>query len=238
MKPSVTKTDVQKAVKISRTQPTVSSTDVAKLFGKQHKNVLRDIENMQISLLKIEPSDSKYFKDTSYINSRNKTYKRFDLTREGFDLIVLGFTGDKALQYKVWFIDEFHKKTKTIASHKAIASSNQDNTMWLKLREESKEARLKLTDAIKEYELPQRIEEGKAHEKFLTTRIINYTQLIYKKLGIVLPAGTNPRDVLSPRELIKLEDAEVYVSAQIKALTEDGTHYKQAYQEIKKELLT
>lgn len=233
----VKKADIEKSVKVSKSGAFVQSNKIAKIFGKRHDNVLRMIENITISLLKIEESNHKYFKDTSYINSRGKEYKRYDLTRAGFDLLVLSFTGDKAFQYKVWFIDEFHRKSNVISEQQSLAHSNKESDMWLELRNETKTARIALTDAIQKYELPQRISEGKAHENFVSTRIMNYTQMIYKVLDVTLPSGSNPRDILSPRMLIKLEDAEYKVASQIKELIEvKNCHYKQTYQLIKKSM--
>jgi Rha family phage regulatory protein len=229
----VTKADISKAVKISKTEPSVCSTVVAKVFGKQHGHILRDIENMKKDLSIFGVTSSKYFKDSSYIDSQNRTQKRYELSREGFDLIVLGFTGEKALKYKVWFIDEFHKKSRLITQHKIIAAQHQENPMWLELRNEGKSARKSLTDAIQAYELPQRVAEGKAHENFVATRTINYTQMLYKKMNINLPAGSNPRDVLDARTLIKLEDAELRVADFIEKNTAEGMHYKPSYQLIK-----
>lgn len=238
MKKEISKTQFEKSVRVSKNGVFVSSDFVAEVFGKRHTDVTRSIENTQNSLRKIEESDSKYFKDSSYINSRGKEYKRFDLTRRGFDLIVLSFTGESALKYKVWFIDEFHKKTEFIHRQKLIVAQHESNDMWLNLRKESKAAREALTDAIKAYELPQRVAEGKASANFVAMRIINYTQMIYKTLGVDLPSGVNPRDALDPRKLFELESIEYQVARRIGELTEvQDCNYKQTYQLIKKELL-
>lgn len=238
MKKEIFKTDILKAVTVSKVEPFVSSVFIAKVFEKNHDKVLRDIDNMKISLANFGESVSKYFKDSSYINARGKEYRRYDLTRNGFDLIVLSFTGDKALRYKVWFIDGFHEKEAFIQEQKMIISKHEGSDMWLAIRSETKLGRTALTDAIKTYELPQRIQEGKASDRFLEMRIINYTQLIYKVLDIHLPIGVNPRDVLDPRTLFKLEDLEYSVANKIKELICDRKcHYKQAYALIKKELL-
>lgn len=238
MKLEILKADIHKAVTVSKSEPFVSSTFIAKVFEKNHDNVLRDINNMKISLLKIEESDSKYFKDSSYINSRGKEYKRYDLTRKGFDLIALSFTGDKALRYKVWFIDVFHKKEAYIQKQKMLVHEHKESDMWLSIRNETKLARTALTEAIQRYELPQRIQEGKAFDNFVTNRITNYTQLIYKALDISFPSGVNSRDALEPRTLFKLEDLEYSVANKIKELiVEKNCHYKQVYKLIKKSLL-
>lgn len=234
MKREITQTDITKAVKISKQNTYVSSDFIAEVFDKRHDNVTRDIENMKNNLLKIEENIDKYFKDSSYIDSKNRTNKGYELTRQGFDLIVLSFTGEKALKYKVWFIEEFHKKAEILTTVRV----NKDNSLVQTIRGETKEARKALTDAIQKYELPQRLAEGKAYENFLETRIMNYTQLLNKVLGIKVIKGLDSRNVLEPRMLFKLEELEYKVAKQIQELTEaKGCHYKQTYQLIKKGLL-
>lgn len=233
----VNKAVITKAVRVSNSEALVSSDFIAKVFEKRHDNVLRDIENMEINLLKIEENPKKFFKNSSYVDSKNRTYKRYELTRKGFDLIALSFTGEKALKYKLWFIDEFHEKETSITKLRAKITVNKESDMWVELRGESKQARKALTEAINDYELPQRIAENKPHARFVATRIMNYTQLIYKILDINLGAGVSPRDVLKPRKLFELEDMEYSVAKMIKELTEvNKCHYKQTYQQIKKSL--
>lgn len=225
----ITQTEISKAVKISNNDTYVDSNFVAKAFDKRHDNLISLIEDTIDSLLNFKESTTQYFKDSSYVNSRGKTYKRYELTRKGFDLIVLSFTGEKAFKYKVWFIDDFHEKAEILSQVK----SNKQNSLLQVIRDETKPARVALTDAIEKYELPLRIAEGKIHESFLKTRIMNYTQLINSILDIKVP-----RDALEPRILYKLEEYEYKAAKLIKEFTEDkGCHYKQTYQLIKKNFL-
>lgn len=100
-----------------------SSRNVAMIFEKRHNNVLRDIENIIGGLLKIEQSNQiasgiiterdvdpeNYFRKSRYKNSQNKWQPEYLMTRKGFDLTVMGFTGDKALQYKVAYVKKFEE---------------------------------------------------------------------------------------------------------------------------------
>lgn len=85
-------------------QTKVSSVEVAENFDKEHKNILSSIqkmlENDKISRLDFQPSSYK---------SRGKEYPCFNMTRDGFSLLVMGFTGDKALEWKVRFLSAFNK---------------------------------------------------------------------------------------------------------------------------------
>lgn len=73
---------------------------VAKDFGKQHSHVLRDIENIISNMVDEfgNPKlDRQMFIESTYEN-RGKQYKEYLLTRDGFSLLVMGFTGKEALQ--------------------------------------------------------------------------------------------------------------------------------------------
>ncbi len=90
--------------------PVVSSRKVAEIFTKQHNNVLRDIENIIGGLLKIEQSDwQKNFIQSNYKNLQNKKQPEYLLTRDGFTLLAMGFTGKKAIQFKVAYINRFNQ---------------------------------------------------------------------------------------------------------------------------------
>jgi len=84
---------------------TTTSLLVARKFGKEHKNVLRDIENLECSgefrALNFEPS--------SYKSIQNKDVTMFIMTRDGFSRLVMGFTGAHAARFKEEFIEGFNR---------------------------------------------------------------------------------------------------------------------------------
>lgn len=93
------------------------SLQVADCFGKAHKNVLQTIDNLVTNLAaensatNAEPED--YFIPAEYQN-RGKTYKKYLLTRDGFSLLVMGFTGPAALHWKLLYIEAFNKMEKAL----------------------------------------------------------------------------------------------------------------------------
>ncbi|OEW96433.1 antirepressor [Campylobacter jejuni] len=104
-----------------------TSLDVAKVFGKRHFHVLRDIENILNDLREIGTSqDLSNFGET-YRNTeirgfgkvKGKTRKDrcYNLTRDGFSLLAMGFTGKKALQFKIAFINAFNEMERIIRSN-------------------------------------------------------------------------------------------------------------------------
>lgn len=83
-----------------------SSREVAEKFGKNHDKVCRDIRN----LLKSQPTKLAIeFIESEYISDRRRTYTEFLMTRNGFSLLCMGFTGEKALEWKLKYIDAFNQ---------------------------------------------------------------------------------------------------------------------------------
>lgn len=97
--------------------PVTTSRAVAEQFGKQHKNVIRDIETL-ISQLKIEPATAD-FAELNFIqidqpDAQGKPRPAYLLTRDGFTLLAMGFTGAKAVQFKVAYINAFNRMERLI----------------------------------------------------------------------------------------------------------------------------
>lgn len=84
----------------------VSSRVVAEDFGKKHKHVLDTIGNY---IKELNTSDfSDLFIESEYKATNGKMNKEYLLTRDGFSLVVMGFTGSDALQWKLKYINAFN----------------------------------------------------------------------------------------------------------------------------------
>lgn len=83
---------------------TADSRDVADNFEKEHKNVLQTIQN-----LVAENSAAKSMFMESEYESRGKAYLCYLITRDGFSLLVMGFTGKEALSWKLKYIQAFNE---------------------------------------------------------------------------------------------------------------------------------
>ena len=89
----------------------VSSRRVADNFGKQHKHVLEAIEN-----IKAENSALiDMFYETSYKAGTGKSYKEYLMNRDGFSLLVMGFTGKEAMEWKIKYINAFNEMEKKLS---------------------------------------------------------------------------------------------------------------------------
>lgn len=90
-------------VKVENNQIVTDSRSVAEHFGKQHKNVLQTIENLAAE----NPATKFLFQKTTFEN-RGKQYPMYLMNRDGFSLLVMGFTGAKALEWKLKYIEAFN----------------------------------------------------------------------------------------------------------------------------------
>ena len=88
-------------------QPELRTTSlaVATVFGKLHKNVLQSIREIECS----EEFGRLNFKPSSYLNEQGKSQPMVEMTRKGFEFLVLGFTGRKAAQFREAYVERFHK---------------------------------------------------------------------------------------------------------------------------------
>lgn len=79
-----------------------NSRDVAAFFKKEHRNVIRDIERLM-------GQGVLNFEHTPYVEVQNgQTYKSYDMDRDGFSLLAMGFTGARALKWKMAYIAAFN----------------------------------------------------------------------------------------------------------------------------------
>lgn len=98
-------------VTIDGQQVVTSSRNVAEHFEKEHKNVLQAIENIKAE----NSAVTKMFFETSYKAGTGKSYKEYLMNRDGFSLLVMGFTGAKALAWKLKYIEAFNAMEKELA---------------------------------------------------------------------------------------------------------------------------
>ncbi|KAF0387224.1 phage regulatory protein, partial [Pediococcus acidilactici] len=91
-------------------QAVTTSLQVAEVFGKRHDNILRDIENLKKDILNFEEMFSEGTEPDSYGRDR----RTYFMNRDGFTLLAMGFTGKKALGFKLKYIEAFNRMEKAI----------------------------------------------------------------------------------------------------------------------------
>ena len=99
-------------------QVLASSREVAERFGKAHGSVLKTIcgetrngehvNGLCDEILASGNPLTKYFIKSTYMN-RGKEYPEYLMTRDGFSLLAMGFTGKEAVEWKLKYIDAFNQ---------------------------------------------------------------------------------------------------------------------------------
>lgn len=118
-----------------------TSLIVAQVFGKNHKDVLRDIEKLSCS----EDFRMRNFAHTPYTHPQNgQVYHYYEMTKDGFSFLVMGYTGAKAGEFKEKFISEFNKREMMLKDDDYILMRSQQ---ILQKRVEAAEQRVKALEA-------------------------------------------------------------------------------------------
>lgn len=191
----------------------VTSLDVAETFGKEHKNVLRDIRELECS----DDFRRLNFEQSEYMNGQNHKQPMYYMTRDGFTILVMGYTGDKAMKFKEAYIKQFNAMEKVLLGK-------------IKEREKGIAVRQALTKAIQ-----QSNENERMHGHAYST----YTDVIYKSLfgksakqlreEFGITKKENLRDFFSEDDLRQIQNAEMLVSSLV--------GYGWGYSEIKNFIL-
>lgn len=110
------------SVSIHNGRPAVTSLDVSKFFEKRHGNVVRDIA--QIVSNSPEKFSRLNFELASYLDEQAKNRPMYIIYRDGFMLLVMGYTGKKALAIKLAYIEAFNAMEEELArrSRPALAA--------------------------------------------------------------------------------------------------------------------
>ena len=99
--------------RINKVEATVvSSLDVAETFEKNHRDVMESIRNIESNISTAEFS-ALFFLD-SYKASNGKSNPMYLMTRDGFTLLVMGYTGEKAMRFKLAYIKQFNAMEKAL----------------------------------------------------------------------------------------------------------------------------
>lgn len=191
----------------------VTSLDIAETFGKEHKRVLQDIRELECS----EDFRQHNFVQSSYVNSQNKKQPMYYVTRDGFTLLAMGYTGEKAMKFKEGYIRQFNAMEKLLIGK-------------IKEREKGIAVRQAFTKAIQ-----QSSENERMHGHAYST----YTDVIYKSIfgknakqlrdEFGISKKESMRDYFSEEDLVKVQNAEMLVSALV--------GYGWGYNEIKEFIL-
>lgn len=93
-------------------EPVASSRQIAESFGKEHRNVMRDIDSLKKDVLNFE----QMFFEAGAPDSYGRPQRIYLMNRDGFTLLAMGFTGKAALEWKLKYIQAFNEMEKQLAT--------------------------------------------------------------------------------------------------------------------------
>lgn len=207
---------------LKKDEAMTDSLTVAEMFEKRHDNVMKAIEKVIAGLLKIKdtPSSAKFYK-TKYKNDQNgEWYPKYLMNYQGFSLLVMGFTGEKAFEWKVRYEAAFS------AMAKVIMERNTD--AWLETRRQGMITRKDETNVISDL-VEYAKNQGSEHSQRL---YVIYTKLANKMVGIT------SRDAATNAQLNELSTMERIIANVVLDGMAKGKHYKEIYQDCKRRLET
>lgn len=184
----------------------VDSLFVAEFFEKEHKNVLRDIQKIiapesglsdEFRQLNFEPS--------YYRNKQNKKQPCYCLTRDGFTMLVMGYTGAKAMKFKELYIKRFNEMEQFI---KTLVSARQEFPLLtenIKLLHDNPKPyhfsnecdminRMVLSKTAKQFRFENNIEKGESIRPYLSKEQVNMLDVLQKVDVGLLVAFPNYED--------------------------------------------
>lgn len=174
----------------------VTSLDVAETFEKRHDHVLRDVDKLK----KDVPNFGEMFYEGITMDSYGRNQKVFFMNRDGFTLLVMGYTGEKAMKFKLAYIKQFNEMEKALIGK-------------MREREKGIAVRQALTKAIQ-----QSNENERMHGHAYST----YTDVVYKVIfgknakqlreEYGISKKDNLRDYFSKEELEQVQSIEMIVS--------------------------
>lgn len=195
-----------------------SSLQVAEKFGKRHADVIRAINN----LLENDSTQNcvRCFNKSSYTDAKGEKRPMYVMNRDGFTFLVMGFTGNKANEWKWKYIKAFNKMEEFIKEKKS--------QKWIDERKAGKLTRKSETETIKRL-VEYAKEQGSTHSEMLYT--------VYSKLANSM-AGVKSRDKATRRELNNLSLMEHIILCEIDKGIVANKPYKEIYKDCKERLET
>ena len=113
-------------------QALTNSLLVAEKFGKKHYHVMDSIRN----LLNSHEKSGQYFVLDTYVDNSGKENPMYVMNRDGFTLLVMGFTGEKALQFKIDYIEAFNKMEQTTKSGNYLVPHSFSEALMLAAKQQ------------------------------------------------------------------------------------------------------
>lgn len=158
-------------------QAVTSSLQVAEGFEKQHKHVIEAIET-KIQSVENSAHYKSMFVEGEYIDSRGRQQKVYFMNRDGFAFIAMGFTGRKADEFKLKYINAFNQMENEIKTSKLPTDPMEILALTFEAQKQEKE-KLKLVDS-RVTDLEENVSIAPGDYSYLTRRI---NKTVYRHLA-------------------------------------------------------
>lgn len=116
-------------------EPVVSSRQIAENFDKNHRDVLRAVDNLKEDVRNF----AQMFFETTAPDSYGRGQRAYMMNRDGFTLLAMGFTGKVALEWKLKYIAAFNEMEKKLAEQPQLTRSQLLATALIAAHEELEE---------------------------------------------------------------------------------------------------
>lgn len=116
-------------------EPVASSRQIAESFEKNHRDVLRAVDNLKEDVRNF----AQMFFETTVPDSYGREQRAYLMNRDGFTLLAMGFTGKAALEWKLKYIAAFNEMEKKLAEQPRLTRSQLLATALIAAHEELEE---------------------------------------------------------------------------------------------------
>ncbi|MBD9788970.1 Rha family transcriptional regulator [Enterococcus faecalis] len=160
-------------------QAVTTSLQVAETFNKNHRDVLAAIDDLKEG---VAENYADLFYEDSYIHPQNKQkYRQIIMNRDGFTLLAMGFTGQKALKFKLKYIEAFNRMEKEIQQLKLPTSKRELALLALSANEETNERVDVIEKEVADLKNNQKIDAG--DYSYLSRRVHQRVAEVAKGFG-------------------------------------------------------
>lgn len=214
-------------VQIQNNRVVVSSKQVAKRFGKLHKDVLESIRQILVA----ENSATNFYEETTF-DYKGRKFPIYLMDKDGFSLLVMGFTGKEALEWKIKYIKAFNAMEQEIQhkEYQASLAKSSENELLRKKVEQLKKDKFDISIQV---DLAIRERRNLETELEIQEKVINNIKKAYiEKFEKDKNNITNTE--MDEWNKMRLAQLEVYIKSVIEAVKIRGSIGMKDIQRINK----
>ena len=188
------------------------SLQVAETFKKEHKNIIRDIENLHCSV----EFNKLNFERTNYKDSLGRKQKKYLMTKDGFTFLVMGYKGKKAAEFKEAYIKRFNDMAEFITVLTDVKKDFPEFTEAVKLAHAEPKPyhyineinmlySLVLGQTVQSFKKQHGITSGNVRDCLTTEQLLQFRKLQRADIGLlmVVPERVQRKEILQNKLQLK-----------------------------------